>query len=398
MSDQPQAPAAVDVGNDLPLVPLPPGAIPDGFAKNVDPASPAPMRMMAARAMAPIPPKALVPVIYQLMMDPDEKIAAAAKKSFRALDDKLLTPALAEPLAPQILEALCHTLTKNFHIAEKVLLSKMTPDGGFVWMAEHAEDEKIINVVVENQERLLRAHDIVRGLKKNPRCLRSDLDRAIDFLVREGVFLDDVTEFEDSFVRLGKNEMLAAMKKVKVRDALFSEDERSRAAASGMSPEDLAMLGQLSADQVAELLDDDASVIAEAGGRKRWAEMTKGERMKFAMSGGLEYALEAIKSPNKALSVAGINNPKITEAEIPKIIRAKSLCDDVVRVICNNGDWTKSYEIKLGLIQHPKTPITLVMRWLPLMRETDLKGLSKSKQIPGNVAMQAKRLMDTRKH
>ena len=392
MSDQPQAPAPVDA-NDLPLEPLPAGYIPEQFAKSADPTSPPPMRMMAARAMAPIPPKHLVPIIYQLMMDPDPKIAAAALKSFRGLDDKLLTPIVADAnVPPQILDALCHTLVDNFALIEKLLLNRGTPDPGFCWAAEHATDEKVINVVVENQERLLRDHNIVRGLKKNPRALRSDLDRAIDFMVREGVFLEDVAEFEDSFVRLGKNEMLAALKKVKIRDELFTNEER---AAAGVSAEEFALQGHnLSQEEIDELLEEDAP--SESGGRKKWHEMNKMERLKAAMMGGLEFALEAIKSPNKAIATAGINNPKITEAEIPKVIKNKSLCDDVVRAICNTGDWTKSYEVKLNLIQHPKTPISLVMRWLPLMRQNDLKGLSKSKSIPSNVAQQAKRMLETR--
>src|SRR4051812_10017300 len=102
MSDQPQAPAPVDgVQNDLPLEPLPDGYIPEQFAKSCDPTSPPPMRMMAARAMAPIPPKNLVPIIYQLMMDPDPKIAAAATKSFKGLDDKLLGPIIGDTNVPR---------------------------------------------------------------------------------------------------------------------------------------------------------------------------------------------------------------------------------------------------------------------------------------------------------
>ena len=35
----------------------------------------------------------------------------------------------------------------------------------------------------------------------------------------------------------------------------------------------------------------------------------------------------------------------------------------------------------------------LVMRWLPLLRPNDLKSLSRSKQVPGNVSTQAKRIL-----
>ena len=91
------------------MVPVPTEAIPDAFTKHIDPAGAAAMRMMAARAMAPIPPKVLVPIVYQLLMDADSKIAAAAQKTFTKLDDKLLLPVAGEALPGQVLDCLLYT-------------------------------------------------------------------------------------------------------------------------------------------------------------------------------------------------------------------------------------------------------------------------------------------------
>lgn len=404
MSDQPSAssPAPTETGapkTDIPLVPLPPGSIPEQFAKSCDPASPAPMRMMAARAMAPIPPKNLVPIIYQLMMDPDPKIAAAAEKSFRTLDDKLLAPVLTDPnVAPQLLEALCHTMVNNFQQVERLLLNKLTPDAGFVWVAEHSEDEKVINVVVENQERLLRNNGIVRGLKKNHKVLRSDLDRAVDFLVREGVFLEDVPEFEDSFLRLGKHEMLEALKKVSVGSEDLNATQKAKIEAQGLTPEQVLFDDRELTDEEVEAVAEGKSPetsIADVGGSLFAYRLPV--QIKLAMTGSHARAIEALASPNRMVASSGIRNPKVKENDIVKISKSKSMHEDVIRYICNNGDWTKSYTVKLNLVQNPKTPPSLVLRWLPLMRQTDLKQLAKSKQIPQAVAVQAKRLLDTRK-
>jgi hypothetical protein len=404
MSDQPAAPAAPPPAappapeNTLPLVPLPPGAIPEAFAKNADPNSPPPMRMMAARGMAPIPAKVLVPVMYQLMMDPEPKIAAAAHKSFRSLDDKLLAPAISEPLPMQILDAFCHTLTANFAMAEKVLLNKSTPDAGFVHMAEHAVDERIINVVVENQERLLRDHDIVRALKRNPRCLRSDLDRAVDFLVREGVFLEDVSEFEDSFLRLGKSDMLAALKKVKITDEHLTRSERQKAQELGVSAEEFVTggAGVLTPEEQQAILDEleDGAGEVKQEEVKLFHELPIPIQIKRAMSGSHEDAIKGLGSRNRLVAVAGIRNPKINDDDVNKLSKVKTLHEEVVREIATNGEWTKSYQVKFNLIANPKTPISLVMRWLPLLRGSDLKGLAKSKQVPTQVSLQAKRLLD----
>jgi hypothetical protein len=397
MNDQPDVAAAPK--SDIPLVPLAPGSLPEQFAKSADPASPAPMRMMAARAMAPIPPKYLVPIIYQLMMDPDAKIAAAAEKSFRSLDERLLAPVLTDPgVAPQLLEALCHTVMNSLAQVEKLLLNKLTPDGGFVWIAEHAEDEKVINVVVENQQRLLRNHDIVRGLKRNQKVLRSDLDRAVDFLVREGVFLADVPEFEDSFLRLGKQEMLDALKNVKVTREDLSASDQEKVDAGGLTPE-AVLFGD---DR--ELSDEDVDAVADGKDPKTSMTDVGGPlssyklpvQIKLAMTGNHVRAIEALMSPNRMVAGAGIRNPKVRENDIVKISRSRTMHEDVIRYICNNGDWTKSYSVKFNLIQNPKTPIPLVLRWLPLLRASDLKQLAKSKQVPSHVSIQAKRLMGTR--
>jgi hypothetical protein len=360
--------------------------------------------MMAARAMAPIPPRALIPIIYQLHLDPDPKIAAAAVKSFANLDDKLLAPVLGDALPTQVLEALAHVLVQRFNVAEKLLLNRAVPDSAFVWVAERTEDANLINVVVENQERLLRDHGIVRALKRNPKALRSELDKAIDFLVREGIFLDDVPEFEDAFLKLGKADQLALLKNVKISDDHLSERERNKAAELGMSADEFITSGaDTLTDEEREAILDELSDTDGEGGREEtdWSrtpfmKLPIPIQIKMAMTGPHEKALEALNSPNRVVAGSAIRNPKIKENDVVKISRSKTMHEDVIRYICNNGDWTKSYTVKFNLVQNPKTPPSLMSRWLPLLRSSDLKTLSKSKQVPSNVALLAKRLMSTR--
>lgn len=395
-----QAAAGVEV--TFPLIPLAKDAIPPAFAKAVDPSGPAPGRMMAARGMAPIPPRALIPIIYQLIMDPDPKIAAAAAKSFSTLDEKLVSPVLSDPLPGQVLGALAHVLVNRFHLVEKVLLNRQTPDEAFVWVAEHGEDAKVINVIVENQERLLRNHDVVRGLSKNSKALRSDLDKAIDFLVREGVFLDDVSEFEDAFLRLGKAEMLSVLKNIKVKEEHLSEREREKARELGMSADEFVGSGSdvLTDEErealLDELADDDEAKEHEDFSKMPFSKLPIPIQIKLAMTGPHEKAIEALNSPNRVVAGSAIRNPKIKENDIQKISKSKTMHEEVIRYICNNGDWTKSYSVKFNLVQNPKTPPSLVARWIILLRTSDLKGLSKSKQVPSNVALLAKRMLSTR--
>ena len=228
--------------------------------------------------------------------------------------------------------------------------------------------------MASNQERALRCHDIVRGLRNNPRTLRSDLDRAIDFLVREGVFLTDVPEFEESFLRLGKKEMLEALKDVELPAEVV--DERD--------------------DDLAAEQDELIQAALEAGHDKKWAEMTFAEKAAAALMGKRYFALLAIESPNRVLAKAGIQNERINENDVQKIVKKRSMHEEVIKEICRNGDWTKAYQVKLALVQHPKTPGRFVMQWINLLRPNDIKALAKSKQVPSNVSAQAKRIMQAK--
>jgi hypothetical protein len=370
--------------------------IPEKFRKHVDGGQPPPVRLMAARAMVPMPPKDMVHVVFQAMFDPEKKIAALAKKTFKGLDDKILNVALGDKLAPQVLNYFCKTLLSAPTQLEKVLLNRTTPDVGFCYVGEHSDNHQIIGIVAGNQERLLREHDIVRAIARNAKALRSELDRAIDFLVRQGVYLEDVDEFDDAFLRLGKGEMLEALKRIDIGHDLLDEKQQAMVEEYGVTPEEL-LTGN--SDVVADIDAMAEKGLAADGGvpsgrRKPLSAYPIPVQIKLAMVGDHAAAIEAVHSTNRVVANSGIRNPKIRDSDIQKIVRSRSLADDVIRYICNNGDWTKAYSVKLALVQNPKTPIQLAMRWMPLLRAPDLKALSKSKQVPGAVQAQAKKMMN----
>ena len=217
----------------------------------------------------------------------------------------------------------------------------------------------------------------------------------MDFLVREGVYLDDVDAFEDSFMKLGKADVLRALKDVKISTDLLTEQQRQRAELEGLSPEEAMQLeGVLNDEEVDRVLEGKAA--KKDTRRKALANLPVKTQLKLAIQGDHGYALEAVQSSNKVIAGLAIRNPQIREADVVKITKAKSTNEEVIRYICTNGDWTKSYQIKVNLLQHPKTPQSLVARWLPLMRDTELRGMAKSKQIPQNVAQLAKKVLASR--
>jgi hypothetical protein len=122
-----------------------------------------------------------------------------------------------------------------------------------------------------------------------------------------------------------------------------------------------------------------------------------GEKIKMALTGDKEWRSLLIKDANKLVSGSVIKNPRITEGEILTLIKAGIQNDDIMRLICANKEWIKSYKIRKALVENTRTPVQNAMRYLGTMGEKDLAYLAKSKNISSVVSTMAKRLLLNKK-
>jgi hypothetical protein len=122
-----------------------------------------------------------------------------------------------------------------------------------------------------------------------------------------------------------------------------------------------------------------------------------GEKIKMALSGDKEWRCILVKDANKLVSGSVIKNPRITEAEVLTLIKAGIQNDEIMRLICANKEWIKSYKIRKALIENNRTPIQNAMRYLGTMGEKDLSSLAKSKNISSVISTMAKRLLLNKK-
>ena len=73
------------------------------------------------------------------------------------------------------------------------------------------------------------------------------------------------------------------------------------------------------------------------------------------------------------------------------------MLDEVVRVIASSKEMTRSYGVKTALVNNPKTPLQVAMRFLTLLRHNDVRAVAKSKNVSSALANQARRLVATKK-
>jgi len=116
------------------------------------------------------------------------------------------------------------------------------------------------------------------------------------------------------------------------------------------------------------------------------------EKIKLAMTGDKEARGILIKDSNRQVQEAVLENQRVTDHEIVAIVTSRITNEDILRKVADNRNWVKYYQVRLGLVSNPKTPLPISLKLLDTLTLADLKRLAKSKGIPNVIATSANRL------
>ncbi len=357
-------------------------ALPAPARRHLDPLAPVAVRTMAAKGVLPLPPRELVVVLCGLTLDPEREVADTARASIAKLPDKLVSGAVDAGLAPPVLEVLAPLVASREPLLERIVLLKDTPDAAIAAVAG-AASERVAEIIAANQERCLRSEAIVRALRDNAALLRSSRDRLFDFLVRAGVIYEDMPEYAEAVSRLSPAEVVDVAGKVPLPAQLQALTEDT--------PDDDAR-----AAAAAEALDEPGAA-PESKERvpvlKLVAGLNVSQKVALAIKGNKEARSILVRDMNRVVASAAIRNPRITEQEVVSAAQSRSVSDEVIRIIAASKELTRTYGVKVALVNNPKTPLPTAMRLLTLLRDADVRAVAKSKNVTTAVANQARRLV-----
>jgi hypothetical protein len=117
------------------------------------------------------------------------------------------------------------------------------------------------------------------------------------------------------------------------------------------------------------------------------------EKLRFALRCGKEGRTLLIRDPNRAVQLAIISNPRITDSEVALIAWSRSIGEEVLRRIAENREWARHYPVRLALATNPKTPIAIATKLLPTLQPKDVSQIAKSKDVSALIAHGARRLL-----
>jgi hypothetical protein len=375
----------------LPRTPLDPASLSDAARKALG--GPGPLRMMAARGLAPLPrPADLVSVMYALSLDAEAPIKQAAEKTADGLPEKVLAAALADvSLDARVLDFFAPRIVSKPAVVEALLLNKATADETVAELTAKL-GEREIEIVATNEQRLLRCPAVIGAMYLNTKARMSTVDRAIELAVRNKVTVPGIPAWDDVVAAvLGLVKAPPTPEQAAAGDAAFQAVSQFAVGDQQIDDATLEML--LAEDEAAMAAQGPLSKEEHEKRKTSIAKLSIPAKIRLATIGNSFARATLIRDSNKQVALAAIKSPGVNELEAAKYAANRGLIEDVVRVIAQNREWTRQYGIKLALVQNPKCPLAFTMKFLPLLQDKDIKNIAKSKGIPSALAQQARRLV-----
>lgn len=353
-------------------LPLAVDQLPQSIRKFCDPAAPGPARTMAARGMVPIKGAEQAMLLLQLSADADPTLAATAALSLEKLPEGVLHGAAESPLPAPFLDRMAEHFRAREDVLERLAANPALADGSLEWVALRCS-ERVSERIAVNEQRLLSAPRVIEALYKNKNTRMSTADRLIELCARNGVTLDLPT-FE-AHVAAIKGELIPEPSEEPLpsdsdfQTALAEDDDNPEVVADGLDVE------------APEGAPEEAVKEQYMPLMMRIRRMTSSEKLRLAMVGNAAARAFLVRDKNKTVSYAAISSPAMQETEVIPIVRSKEVSEDILRFIGNKRDWTKSHEVKHGLVFNPKTPVGIALRFIGHLRDDELKLLSRSRNV-----------------
>jgi len=346
--------------------------------------APGPVKLMAARGVIPgAKPGDLVTVVSVLASSDDPKLAEVARATLGKLPAPILQGALSADLPGSVILELTRAYPNQHEVLAALLRMPRIGTEALEAMAD-AADEQAGEIIATNEQLMLKSPTVIEKLYMNKRVRMSTADRLVELAVRHSLELAIPAFFEAA--QAIKNELIQeAAEEPSFDDILFNEAHQ---------------LGEaLKLDEQ----NPDTHEIDDEGEEKpkpevlplhaKLAQMTVSQKIRAATLGSAGERLILVRDPNRLVSTAAVKSPLMRENEAAQISASRAVSEDVLRQIALNREFTRSYQVRINLVTNPRTPLTFATRFVPHLRDADLRILSRSKNISAAIAQLVRQQM-----
>jgi hypothetical protein len=360
------------------------------------------IKEFAAQGMLPLAVEDLIPLQVQLSHDSDEGIASLAKTSLQKVAQETWIRLVDRKDPDHALIEYCVRSTTH-PVKERILLNNTVPDVIVRSMAA-TESGPLLDIILNNQVRLLRDQQILLALETNP-YLNFDQKRRIEEFKTEFFYKKQI-EAHEEFVEeeeAVEEEVVEEVPLASLDDLLAQipnlDAEAQRIIAQidsepSILPTDEEVQSQLqnifSSEEISDISPETLTTY------QRVLHMSHPEKVRVALLGGKEERTLLIRDPSRQIASLVLRNPKLTDSEMDAFAQMRNLDGQVLREMAENRSFIKRYTVAHSLVKNPKVPSPTALNLLKLLRDMDLKNLERDRNIPELIRRQAKRIREQR--
>jgi len=301
---------------------------------------------MAARGLLPLPPEELIPLQVRLTGHPDAEVAREADESLQATEPKVVANFLAQEAPPWVLKYFARQVRHPI-VLEAMLRRRTVPREILVELAGEVKED-LQEVLLLRQDAIVEQPEILDALERNP----------------------SLSSYAGRRIREYREHLLPRKKEAEV------EAEETA--------------GEPSEGEVQVAIE--AARERTAGGERDGEQTGLSETqirslpipVRLKLSRGASRSLRSIlvRDPNPQVAVSVLKNNPVSEQEIEILCHNRSICEDVLEEIARHREWVRKPQVVNALVQNPRTPSPIALRFIPRLSVRELRDLARNRNVP----------------
>lgn len=129
-------------------------------------------------------------------------------------------------------------------------------------------------------------------------------------------------------------------------------------------------------DNEAAPLDDTPEKNRNAWDRIR--ALSQMEKLLLAVKAERSERALLLQDNDPRVLLSLLRNPRVTVDEVARLAKSSFLNYQIADVIVKTGQWMGNLDVRLGLIQNPKTPPAFALRILPTLPESEIRAIARA--------------------
>ena len=315
------------------------------------------LQVLAASGFLPLAPEDLIPIQVQFARGLDPELAGKASEALRQVDVRVAAPFL-EHLAGEEVLAFFAGQVSHPRLIETILRRRDVPRRLLVDLARRLPPD-LQEILVLRQDAILDEPEILSALESNPQL--------------SGYVQRRITEYREHLLPRERS-----VRPAPAPDGLVEEIDDASLAAALDAVKALPASGEIDAE------------VGLSEGQIRMLPIPA--RLKLARGAPRTLRNFLLRDTNPQVACAALLFNNLSDQEVEQTASSRSVQQEVLEAIAKKREWIGRYPVMKALIQNPRTPLNIALKYVPRLAVRDLRDMARDRNVPDAVRSMALRL------